>query len=228
MSVFELPAAATYVTPTAVERQIAWCSTYLLGKPQLPSFLPLPTMLMFATRMLYAAAFAVTQSMPHRICESVPLDFEFSTFTLTIRVPGATPVTTVPLSRAARIPATFVPCPLSSFAGADVEMQFLPDTASMSGFARSTPVSSTATAGVAATCACVSEAACTRRMPGGTVSPASTGCIDAALTVTSGTTYATPGCSFTRFSCLSDSRAEKPLSAAPYACECANLPPDSR
>src|SRR3954462_14104117 len=117
-------------------------------------------MLMFATRMFQAAAFAVTQSMPHRICESVPLAFEFSTFTLTIRVPGATPVTTVPVSRAARMPATFVPWPLSSFAGALVDTQFLPDTALRSPFARSTPVSSTATAGSAATCASLRDAAC--------------------------------------------------------------------
>src|SRR3954447_23688728 len=109
MSAFELHAAATYGTPAAVDRENGRCYTSLFEKPQLPSFLPAPTMLMFATRMFHAAAFAVTQSMPHRICESVPLDFEFSTFTLTIRVPGATPVTTAPLSRAATMPATFVP-----------------------------------------------------------------------------------------------------------------------
>src|SRR4051794_16206435 len=115
--------------PAATERQIAWCSASLLVTPQLPSFLPLPVRLMFATRMFHAAAFAVTQSRPQRICDSVPVAFEFSTFRGTMRVPGATRGLTERVSRAAMIPATLVPWPLSSFAlGELVEMQFLPDT----------------------------------------------------------------------------------------------------
>src|SRR3954465_13401388 len=154
--------------PVATERQIAWCSASLLVMPQLPSFLPLPVRLMLATRVFQPAALAGTQHMPHRICESVPVAFEFRTFTDTIRVPGATPATTEPVSRAAMIPATLVPWPLSSFAVVElVDTQFLPDATFRSAFAVSTPVSSTATEVVAGPCASVSDAAPIRRTPGG-------------------------------------------------------------
>src|SRR3954447_18693460 len=118
-----LPAAATNVTPAAVAAQIALCSASLLAAPQLPSLAPAPATLMFATRMFSAAAFAATQLMPHSSCDSVPDADLLSTLTAYSRVPGATPTTPLPSSRAPTMPATLVPWPLSSLGTAPAVTQ---------------------------------------------------------------------------------------------------------
>ena len=76
-----LPAEATNITPAAAAGQIALCSESLLTLPQLASSAPAPPMLMFATLRFSTAALAVTQSIPHRNCESVPTARLFSTLT---------------------------------------------------------------------------------------------------------------------------------------------------
>jgi hypothetical protein len=80
-------------------------------------------------------------------------------------------VTVSPLLRAAIVPATFVPWPLSSWAGVPGLMQLVPLAALRSALLRSMPVSSTATALLAGGCAWVSVAAPIRWIPTGTVSP---------------------------------------------------------
>jgi hypothetical protein len=86
-------------------------------------------------------------------------------------------------------------------------------TASKSALARSMPVSSTATPVVLAPCACVGLAAPTRRMPAGTVSPATTGS-PVAVTSESAVTKATLGSACSRASCRGVTLVEKPASAA--------------
>ena len=76
-----MPAETTQVTPAATEAQIALCQLSPLALPQAPSSAPVPVTLMFATRMPSAAAFAVTQLMPQRIWESVPVPLLASTLT---------------------------------------------------------------------------------------------------------------------------------------------------
>src|SRR5207302_2971419 len=76
-----LPADATYVTPLAIDAQIAWCTGSLLVLPQLPSSVPASERLRFATRMPSACALAVTQSMPQIRFDVVPLRDPSSTRT---------------------------------------------------------------------------------------------------------------------------------------------------
>src|SRR5204863_484117 len=80
------------------------------------SLAPEPAKLRLATLIFSAAAWPVTQLIPQRICDSVPLPDVFITLTAYSLVPGATPTTPEPWLRAPMIPATFVPCPLSSWA----------------------------------------------------------------------------------------------------------------
>lgn len=87
---------------------------------------------------------AVTQSIPQTIWEVDPDPAAFSTFTAHTRAPGATPTTPMSLSRAAAVPATCEPWPLSSSAGAPGETQLVPLRAFRSGWSRSIPVSITA------------------------------------------------------------------------------------
>jgi hypothetical protein len=64
--------------------------------------------------MLFAAAFAVTQSIPQMIQDQEPVAAAPRTFTDQIRAPGATPTTPSALSIAPIVPATCVPWPLLS------------------------------------------------------------------------------------------------------------------
>ena len=64
-----LPAATAYVTPAAVERQIAWCSA---SPPVHELSDPLPPRLMLATPMPSAVLLAVTQSMPQTMLDHDP------------------------------------------------------------------------------------------------------------------------------------------------------------
>src|SRR5204862_5978906 len=105
-SLAALPAPTTYVTPAATELQIALCRASALVLPQLPSSVPPPAMLLFATLMPLAAAFAVTQSTPHNRLEVVPLPELSSTLTDHSGAPGATPTPPAASSFAAAIPAT--------------------------------------------------------------------------------------------------------------------------
>lgn len=74
---------------------------------------PLPPRLMLATSIL--PALRVTQSTPQIMLDHEPEPEASSTRTAHSRAPGATPTTPMPLSRAAAIPATWVPCPWPSF-----------------------------------------------------------------------------------------------------------------
>jgi hypothetical protein len=53
----------------------------LFERPQLPSLAPPPVRLMLATAMFRPAALALTQSIPHRTWDSVPLPLDPSTLT---------------------------------------------------------------------------------------------------------------------------------------------------
>ncbi|MCZ0979574.1 hypothetical protein O1L60_12190 [Streptomyces diastatochromogenes] len=115
MSSALLPAAATRVTPLFFTTlQIAWCQGSWLVLPQLPSSAPSPPRLMFATLMPYRAALFASQLSPQMMLEVLPLPLAPSTFTAYSRAPGATPTTSSALSRAATVPATWVPWPLLS------------------------------------------------------------------------------------------------------------------
>ena len=67
---------------------------------------------MLATSIL--AALRVTQSTPQMRLDQEPEPEALSTRTAQSRAPGATPTTPVALSRAAAMPATWVPCPWPS------------------------------------------------------------------------------------------------------------------
>ena len=71
-------------------------------------------MLMFATLIPFAVAFAVTQSTPQSTLEVVPVPAFPRTRTDQSGAPGATPTTPVASSFAASVPATCVPWPLPS------------------------------------------------------------------------------------------------------------------
>src|SRR5439155_1591447 len=118
------PAATEYVTPDPTERQIAECRASALVLPQLPSSWPTPPRLIFATRTLSKAEFAVTKSMPQMTEDQVPVPAESRTFTAIRRTPGTTPTTPAPSFFAPMIPATWVPWPLSSWADRLESMQF--------------------------------------------------------------------------------------------------------
>ena len=122
------------------------------------------------------------------------------------------------------MPATFVPWPLSSWAGVPGLTQLTPVTASSSWLARSMPVSSTATAVVAGACA---SAASRRRCggsPGGAVSPAASACMPMALTSASGSTQATPGVRASLAAWPGSRSTAKPFSALGVRCELAASP----
>jgi hypothetical protein len=69
--------------------------------------------LMLATSIL--PALGVTQSTPQMTLDQEPAPEASSTRTAQSRAPGATPTTPVALSRAAAMPATWVPWPLRSW-----------------------------------------------------------------------------------------------------------------
>src|SRR5947207_14819764 len=73
------------------------------------------------------------------------------------------------------VPATCVPCPLSSRADCPLRMQFFPLTALRSGCARSMPLSMTATLTVEASRVVVVDAAPRRRTHGGAVAAGAQG-----------------------------------------------------
>ena len=95
--------------------------------------------------MFSYAEFAVTQSIPQMTCDQVPLPYRSRTLTAYMVVPGATPITPLPLFLAAIVPATCVPWPLSSLAFGLPLTQLVPSTTLRSGWVRATPVSITAT-----------------------------------------------------------------------------------
>ena len=68
-----------------------------------------PARLMFATSMVPARA--VTQSTPAMMALRYPVPLSPSTLTEWIRAPGAIPTVPIPLSKAAAVPDTWVPCP---------------------------------------------------------------------------------------------------------------------
>src|SRR5882762_4606954 len=78
---------------------------------------PAPPRLRLATLMPLAAALAMTQSTPQMTDDHEPWPVESSTLTAIKEACGATPTTPKLLSRAATVPATCVPWPLSSSAG---------------------------------------------------------------------------------------------------------------
>ena len=86
------------------------------------------------------------------------------------------------------IPATLVPCPLSSWAAVPLLMQLMPLTAFRSELLRSIPVSSTATPTPLEAWTWLSVAAPIRRRPTGSVSPGASADQPAAVKVTSGWT----------------------------------------
>ena len=128
-------------------------------------------------------------------------------------MPGATPTTPLPALPAAIVPATWVPCPLSSCVLPPGVMQFVPGTALRSGLARSTPESMTATAAVEVSCVVSAVAASMRLMPLGTVSPAASGAVSSAVIVRSALTETTCGSAFSALTWADERRAAKPLTA---------------
>ena len=109
-----LPAATAKVTPALTAAQMAWWTESPFVAPQLWSSVSVvaPPRLMLAIWTVLACC--LTQSMPHRICEPVPLPAALSTLIDQMRAPGATPTTPEPLSIAPIVPATCVPWPLLS------------------------------------------------------------------------------------------------------------------
>src|SRR3989338_9014340 len=110
------PAATTMVTPASRARQIALCNASLFELPQLLSEAPPPPRLRFATVIgpPFFGALLVTKSRPQMTDDHEPEPALFSTRTAQSLAPGATPTTPTPLSKAAIVPATCVPCPFPS------------------------------------------------------------------------------------------------------------------
>ena len=127
-----------------------------------------PPKLIFITCILLSTA----HSMPLSMTLITPLPFWFKTFTAYRDASGATPITPISLSNAATIPATSVPCPLSSspsvVPGTKVT---LPDTAK-SGWSRSIPLSRMATLTPVPLLNGCANSASTRSTPQGSTSPA--------------------------------------------------------
>ena len=69
---------------------------------------------MLTTLMLLAAAFSATQLRPQTTLDRLPDPKEEKTRTAYSGVPGETPTTPMPVSLAATMPETWVPCPLPS------------------------------------------------------------------------------------------------------------------
>ncbi len=132
-----LPAATTTTTPAAVARAMAW--------PSGPPAAPAPPRLAFTTSM---PPLRTTQSSPAMNHDMLPLPASPMTLTPQTRAPGAVPTTPVPLSLAATVPATCVPCPLLSVKAVAVQpaslAQFTPPAIVRSGWAL-TPESRMAT-----------------------------------------------------------------------------------
>src|SRR3989344_9571962 len=141
-------AATTIVTPASRARQMALCSASLFELPQLLSEAPPPPSERFATVIgpPFFGALLVTKSIPQITLDHEPEPALFRTRTAQSFAPGATPTTPTPLSNAAIVPATCVPCPLPSLKLEPVE-QFLPPTILVrrSGWLNCIPVSMTAT-----------------------------------------------------------------------------------
>src|SRR5205823_9088842 len=97
----ELPAAETTNTP-ASDAALTASATAWLNE--------LPPRLMLITSIPYRVA----QTIPLATDDQEPAPFASSTFTAYRVASGATPMTPNPLSRAAMMPATCVPCPWSS------------------------------------------------------------------------------------------------------------------
>ena len=93
------------------------------------------------------------------------------TFTATILVPGATPMTPPASFLAPMMPAQCVPCPSSSSGGCSSLMQLTPATTLRSGWSSCTPVSTTATDTVEAAAEVLLLTAPTRFVPVGTAWP---------------------------------------------------------
>src|SRR3989344_9091778 len=148
------PAATTIVTPASRARHIALCKASLFELPQLLSEAPPPPRLMLATVIgpPFAGALLVTKSSPQMTDDHVPEPELLRTRTAHSLASGATPTTPRELSAAAIVPATCVPCPLSSshFVGstaAPLATKFCPPRilACKYGWSLSTPVSTTHT-----------------------------------------------------------------------------------
>ena len=97
---------------------------------------------MFATSIV--AAFRVTQSIPQRIEDVLPVPRDDSTRIDQSLAPGATPTVPKPLSRAPTMPATMVPCPTRSVEVSPLT-QSTPPTTFRSGWFAWMPVSRMAT-----------------------------------------------------------------------------------
>ena len=93
-----------------------------------------------------AGDFESTKSSPHSTCVAPPTPLLLRTRTDQSFASGATPRTPMPLSIAAIVPATWVPCPLKS-SGLEPLEQLTPPMMfeARSGLFRSMPVSITAT-----------------------------------------------------------------------------------
>jgi hypothetical protein len=178
---------------------------------------PPPPRLMFATAMSLlespSVRVAVTQSMPQITCDQLPLPLELSTLTAYTLVPGAIPTTPAPVFRAPIVPATWVPCPLSSSALVPGLTQSVPLAAFRSAWPSWMPVSITATFAPLACRTAVLVAAPIRRTPVGAVSPDANGSDASACTVRSGLTNATSGSCWSSSTCCRLSFAAKPLTA---------------
>src|SRR5215217_6734119 len=108
-------AAATIVMPPETTRHTARCRTSFVVYPQLWSSVPVFVTLMFtASNSGRVASFGSfwerIQSSPQTYHDSRPYPSSLRIFTPHTRAPGAIPTTPKPLSYAATVPATCVPC----------------------------------------------------------------------------------------------------------------------